>query len=336
MKSLGSSWTCFSILSANSCSSQVPRPLRFIPKAKPPETPAESRCGGVGNGCFLSAFLKANGPVSIVPACRAKNEYSTPYAVKVLHPQRQNDPVAREMLRREAQVAAAVRHPHLIAILDAQLTRQLPFLLMPWLEGASLETYTKARRLFDPPAVLWIAADGRGPGCPQSGRMAAWRHQAGKYHHFAARSRDASGPRIRGIAAIRPKGPASWPAAAIILPRNMRVPAAFPTSAATSTAWVLCSTRYWRAACHLKARRWSNWSPRHKVSVPLHLRRAAPHVPPRGRSCAANAGQRPLAAPNHRRSWWRNWCGLRSTVLASERRSKLAYDVRARSLAAAS
>ena len=49
-----------------------------------------------------------------------------------------------------------VRHPHLIAILDAQLVTA-PFLVMPWLEGSSLAEYAIAGPLLDPPVVLWIA-----------------------------------------------------------------------------------------------------------------------------------------------------------------------------------
>jgi serine/threonine-protein kinase len=61
------------------------------------------------------------------------------------------------MLVREARVAAQVRHVHLIAILDAQLAHDPPFLVMPWLEGCSLQAYVSAGQSLDTPAVLWIA-----------------------------------------------------------------------------------------------------------------------------------------------------------------------------------
>ena len=75
----------------------------------------------------------------------------------MLHEDRQHDPLAIEMLAREAQVGRQVSHPHLIAILESQIKRAPQFLVMPWLEGATLQAYTAARRLLDPPAVLWIA-----------------------------------------------------------------------------------------------------------------------------------------------------------------------------------
>ncbi len=79
------------------------------------------------------------------------------YAVKMLHVTRQQDAFAIEMLAREARVGSQVSHPHLIAILESQIKRAPQFLVMPWLEGATLQAYTAARRLLDPPAVLWIA-----------------------------------------------------------------------------------------------------------------------------------------------------------------------------------
>jgi serine/threonine-protein kinase len=82
---------------------------------------------------------------------------SAAYAIKVLRHERQHDPLAREMLVREAKVAAEVRHPHVITVLDAQLGQSPPFLVLPWLEGETLETYSAAGRLLDPPAVLWTA-----------------------------------------------------------------------------------------------------------------------------------------------------------------------------------
>ncbi len=78
------------------------------------------------------------------------------YAVKMLHENRQQDPVAIEMLAREAHLGRQVSHPHLIAILESQIRRAPQFLVMPWLEGATLQAYASARRLLDPPAVLWI------------------------------------------------------------------------------------------------------------------------------------------------------------------------------------
>ena len=105
--------------------------------------------GRVGHGQWAGVYRArpVNAPVDRPAA----------YAVKMLHENRQQDPVAIEMLAREAQVGRQVSHPHLIAILESQLKRAPQFLVMPWLEGATLQAYAAARRLLDPPAVLWIA-----------------------------------------------------------------------------------------------------------------------------------------------------------------------------------
>jgi serine/threonine protein kinase len=92
-------------------------------------------------------------------ACPANTPaaHAAGYAVKVLQECRQHDPIAVEMLACEAQLGRQISHPHLIAILDSQVKRVPQFLVMPWLEGATLQAYTAAHRLLDPPAVLWIA-----------------------------------------------------------------------------------------------------------------------------------------------------------------------------------
>ena len=97
----------------------------------------------------------------------ASGAASAAYAIKTLRPDRLDDSTARQMLAREARLAAEVRHPHLIAILDAQLARDPPLLVMPWLEGSSLEEYVSAGCLLDPPVVLWIARRKTQPKLPR-------------------------------------------------------------------------------------------------------------------------------------------------------------------------
>jgi len=104
--------------------------------------------GRVGRGQWASVYRAC--PIHAPDAGAA-------YAVKTLHQSRQRDPVAIEMLAREAEVGRLVSHPHLIAILESHLRRAPHFLVMPWLEGATLHSFAAARRLLDPPTVLWIA-----------------------------------------------------------------------------------------------------------------------------------------------------------------------------------
>jgi serine/threonine protein kinase len=60
------------------------------------------------------------------------------FAVKILSPQWASDPLARALLEREALVSRKVQHPQLIAILADHTNADTPYLVQPYLEGASL------------------------------------------------------------------------------------------------------------------------------------------------------------------------------------------------------
>jgi serine/threonine-protein kinase len=60
-------------------------------------------------------------------------------AVKVLAPQFAGNGAARKRFAREAQAAAAVVHPHVIAIYGVDAAAQLPYLVMPYVAGQSLQ-----------------------------------------------------------------------------------------------------------------------------------------------------------------------------------------------------
>jgi len=79
------------------------------------------------------------------------------YAVKMLRPCWQNDPEAIRLLRREAMVGQSVSHPHLVPVLTASVSEPPRLLVMPWLEGASLQARLAAGQQFDVPKTLWIA-----------------------------------------------------------------------------------------------------------------------------------------------------------------------------------
>jgi serine/threonine protein kinase len=62
-------------------------------------------------------------------------------AIKVLAPDLAGDPVARQRFSREAQAAAAVRHEHVITIHAVSESKGLPFLVMEYVAGGSLQDY---------------------------------------------------------------------------------------------------------------------------------------------------------------------------------------------------
>lgn len=71
----------------------------------------------------------AEGPLEAGPA----------YAIKRPRTDLESDALAVLMLRREARAAQAAAHPHLMPVLAHHLREAPHFLVMPWLEGHSLE-----------------------------------------------------------------------------------------------------------------------------------------------------------------------------------------------------
>lgn len=64
---------------------------------------------------------------------------------------------ASNQLKRFASAAAAVRHPHLVVVLDAALQGCEPFLVMPRLAGAPLGGLLASGAVQPLPVVLWLA-----------------------------------------------------------------------------------------------------------------------------------------------------------------------------------
>ena len=125
----------------------------------------------------LVNFAAQGGLAQIFRARPAGSQPNQPalYALKMLLPDWQNDAQAVRLLTREAQIGQSVSHPHLVPILFASVQQSPRFVVMPWLEGATLEQRLAAgQRLgdctnfrvnengtvpfrFDLPQVLWIA-----------------------------------------------------------------------------------------------------------------------------------------------------------------------------------
>ena len=62
-------------------------------------------------------------------------------AIKMLAPTMAGDPTARQRFAREAQAAAAVHHPHVVAIHAVSEVNGLPFIVMEYVAGGSLQDY---------------------------------------------------------------------------------------------------------------------------------------------------------------------------------------------------
>ncbi|HET6878580.1 MAG TPA: serine/threonine-protein kinase [Pirellulales bacterium] len=79
------------------------------------------------------------------------------YALKVLKERWQEQPTAIEVMRREAIVGKKVSHPHVISVLSAHVGAPPYFLVMPLLEGASLDRRLAAGERTGIATALWIA-----------------------------------------------------------------------------------------------------------------------------------------------------------------------------------
>ena len=78
------------------------------------------------------------------------------YAVKVLRPEHEQDPVAIGLLRREAAVGRRVVHPHLVSVLAAHTEAPPFYIVTPCLEGATLRDTIRFAGRLDVPHALWL------------------------------------------------------------------------------------------------------------------------------------------------------------------------------------
>jgi serine/threonine protein kinase/WD40 repeat protein len=77
-------------------------------------------------------------------------------AIKILSPHLAQNSLARKRFAREAQAAAAVVHPHVLAIHQVQPNGSLPFLVMPFVAGESLAERLTARGTLELTEILRI------------------------------------------------------------------------------------------------------------------------------------------------------------------------------------
>ena len=124
-------------------------------------------------------------------------------AIKVLAPQLAANAMARQRFLREAQAAAAVSHEHVVAIHAVDECNGLPYLVMEYISGPSLQQKIDGGgALRARPDSAHRHADRVGPGggaCAGSGpsRHQAGQHPAGERHRTGQDHRFRSGPQHR-------------------------------------------------------------------------------------------------------------------------------------------
>jgi len=96
------------------------------------------------------------------------------YAVKVLQPRFQDDPLAIGLLRREALVSKQVRHVHLTSVLSRQTQSPPYYLVSPFLPGVSLRAALRVAETISVPHALWIAR--QVAEALEALHVAGWRH----------------------------------------------------------------------------------------------------------------------------------------------------------------
>lgn len=141
-------------------------PLPAMLSAQPPEVvarrsaaPLRAFAGRVGEalGEWRLVQLISRGPLFQVYRAQpaAADGAAAAYALKVVSPDTNQPLAASDMLRREAAVARDVVHPHLVAVLGAQVAEAPEYIVTPWLSGATVERHLRFRPM--PVAVaLWI------------------------------------------------------------------------------------------------------------------------------------------------------------------------------------
>jgi len=113
------------------------------------------------------------GMLTSVYAARSLGDDSS-CAVKVLRPDWCDQPTAIKLLQREARACLAVKHPHLIALRHAHVTRPPYYLVMDMLPGESLRRRLRRDYRLAPATALWIAR--------QTADALAALHRAGFVH----------------------------------------------------------------------------------------------------------------------------------------------------------
>ncbi len=102
----------------------------------------------VGQGSFTQVYSAR--PLGCPPTWPAD------YVIKLLKPEYQSDDLAKRMLEREAEVGRQTSHPHLVPILETHLDTEIPHLVMPRLQGASLQQAIERVGRLVVPQALWL------------------------------------------------------------------------------------------------------------------------------------------------------------------------------------
>jgi len=96
------------------------------------------------SGSYLRVFELAKGGMGTVDlAVRREGSFQRLYAVKRLRESYRDDDDFRQMFLDEARIAGLLRHPNVVSVLDVGEDRDGPYLVMDYVEGASVGALLK-------------------------------------------------------------------------------------------------------------------------------------------------------------------------------------------------
>jgi serine/threonine-protein kinase len=123
--------------------------LRSLERCRPIKCVGSWQLMGVaGRGSFTEVYFAK--PLG----CQA--DWPADYALKMLQPSQETNPVATRLMRREAEVGQHVSQAHLVPILEAHVREAPCFLVMPRLSGAALGQVLAAMGRLAVRQALWI------------------------------------------------------------------------------------------------------------------------------------------------------------------------------------
>jgi serine/threonine protein kinase len=95
------------------------------------------------------------GPMTVVYSARDLTA-DRPCAIKMMRDGWDDEATAIKLLQREARAGLSVRHPHLVAVTHAHVTRAPYFLVMDLLPGESVRRRLRRDYRLEPAVALWI------------------------------------------------------------------------------------------------------------------------------------------------------------------------------------
>jgi serine/threonine-protein kinase len=102
------------------------------------------------------AEIASGGMGRVELALRKEGAFKRLYAVKRLHSILVSDTAVREMFMEEARIAGLIRHPNVVSVLDVGEDADGPFLIMDYVEGASLASLLKRASAAESPIPIQV------------------------------------------------------------------------------------------------------------------------------------------------------------------------------------